>query len=166
MNALGKTLPLALLLTLAGAAQAADAPGAPAAAPTAAPAAAAREPDPAAMTARMTRNLGLSPEQAARVGTINEQFATRMQEHRAQADKMREAHRAAMENIVADREAELKNVLTEEQYRQHQEQMQAIQERQRDHRGPGAGMGPHGPGPGMGQRGPAAAQDAQSPPAE
>ena len=77
MNTLIKTLPLALLLALAGGAAAADPPTESAATPAPAPRMAARHMDPAAMTERMTRHLGLSPEQAREVEQINERFATR-----------------------------------------------------------------------------------------
>lgn len=159
MNTLAnKALPLALLLALAGAAQAADAP-APAQ-PAAAPAMAARHMDPAAMTQRMSAQLGLSPEQTTRVEQINQRFATRLEEHRKQAEAMRAAHQEAMSKIAAERDAELKQVLTPEQYSKHAAQQQLMRERRGEHRGPG-------PGPGMGPRAPdAPAQPSPPPPAE
>ena len=58
MNTLLESLPLVLLLALAGVAQAADAPVA--AQSAAQPGMAARQMDPAAMTERMSAHLGLS----------------------------------------------------------------------------------------------------------
>jgi periplasmic protein CpxP/Spy len=144
MNTLIKTLPLALLLALAGGAAAADPPTEPAATPAPAPRMAARHMDPAAMTERMTRHLGLSPEQAREVEQINERFATQVEEHRKQAESMRAAHREAVHKIGAQRDAELKKVLSEEQFRKHAEQKQMMQERRREHGGPG-GKGPRPP---------------------
>ena len=159
MNTPGnKALPLALLLALAGAAQAADAP-APAQ-PASAPPMATRQMDPAAMTERMSAHLGLSPEQTTRVEQINQRFATRLEEHRKQAEAMRAAHQEAMSKIAAERDAELKQVLTPEQYSKHAAQQQLMRERRGEHRDPG-------PGPGMGPRAPEApAQPSPPPPAE
>jgi len=156
-----KALPLALLLALAGAAQAADAPAPaqPASAQGAsAPPMAARQMDPAAMTERMSAHLGLSPEQTTRVEQINQRFATRLEEHRKQAEAMRAAHQEAMSKIAAERDAELKQVLTPEQYRKHAAQQQLMRERRGEHRGPGPGMGPRAPE--------APAQPSPPPPAE
>ena len=144
MKSLIKTLPLALLLALAGGTDAADPPAEPAATPAPAPRMAARQMDPAAMTERMTRHLGLSPEQAREVEQINERFATQVEEHRKQAESMRAAHQEAVDKIAAQRDAALKQVLSEEQYRKHAEQKQMMQERRREHGGPG-GQGPRPP---------------------
>lgn len=140
MNSLGnKALPLALLLALAGAAQAADAPAA--AQPAPAPPMAARQVDPATMTQRMTTNLGLSPEQTTKVEQINGRFAKRLEEQRQQQEAMRASHQEAMGKIAAERDAELKGVLTEEQYARHVARQQMMRER----RGSGPGKGPRAP---------------------
>ena len=141
MNTLLESLPLVLLLALAGVAQAADAPVA--AQSAAQPGKAARQMDPAVMTERMSAHLGLSPEQAGKVQQINQRFATRLEEHRRQAESMRAAHQEAMFKLGAQRDAELKEVLTEEQYRKHAEQKQMMQERRHERRGDGgSGKGP------------------------
>lgn len=154
MNTLIKTLPLALLLALAGGAAAADPPTESAATPAPAPRMAARHMDPAAMTERMSAHLGLSPEQAGKVQQINQRFTTLLEEHRRQAESMRAAHQEAMLKLGAQRDAELKEVLTEEQYRKHAEQKQMMQERRHERRGDG--------GPGKGPR-PLAAPEPTAP---
>ena len=139
-----KALPLTLLLALAGTVQAADSPAAAQSAPDS-----ARHMDPALMTQRMTTNLGLSEEQARAVGQINARFAGRVEEQRQQ-------QAGAMREIAAQRDAELKEVLTEQQYARHLARKQEMQERRREHRGPG--------GPGTGPR--ATEAPAPSPPAQ
>lgn len=139
-----KALPLTLLLALAGTVQAADSPAAAQSAP-----ASARHLDPALMTQRMTTNLGLSEEQARAVGQINARFAGRVEEQRQQ-------QAGAMREIAAQRDAELKEVLTEQQYARHLAHRQEMQERRRAHRGPG--------GPGTGPR--AAEAPPPTPPAQ
>lgn len=139
-----KALPLTLLLALAGTVQAADSPAATQSAP-----ASARHMDPALMTQRMTKNLGLSEEQARGVEQINARFAGRVEEQRQQ-------QAGAMREIAAQRDAELKEVLTDEQYARHLARKQEMQERRRAHRGPG--------GPGTGPR--ATEAPAPNPPAQ
>ncbi len=56
-------------------------------------------------TGKMTEKLGLSPEQAARVGELNRQQAERRRAHRETMRQEQEAHQAA-----------LREVLTPEQY--------------------------------------------------
>ena len=138
-----KALPLILLLALAGNTQAADSPAGAQSAPAPASRMSPRHMDPATMTRRMTTNLGLSPEQVTEVEQINQRFATRLEEHRRQAESMRAAHQEAMRKIGEQRDAELKEVLTEEQYRKHAEQKQMMQERRHERRGDGgSGKGP------------------------
>lgn len=154
MNTLLESLPLVLLLALAGVAQAADAPAAAQSAAQPGTGMAARQMDPAAMTERMSAHLGLSPEQAGKVQQINQRFTTLLEEHRRQAESMRAAHQEAMVKLGAQRDAELKEVLTEEQYRKHAEQKQMMQERRHERRGDG--------GPGKGPR-PLAAPEPTAP---
>jgi hypothetical protein len=138
MNILARTLPLTVLLALSGAAQAVDGPGHTAGGPNRM---AVRSMDPATLTQRMTTNLGLSPEQVTEVEQINQRFARQVEEHRKQQEAMRAAHQEAMGKIAAERDAELKKILNEEQYAKHASQ----QQRRRDHRGAGPGMAPPAP---------------------
>ena len=135
-----KALPLILLLALAGNTQAADSPAGAQSAPAPASRMSPRHMDPATMTQRMTTSLGLSPEQVTEVEQINQRFAKQLEQQRKQQEAMRAAHQEAMGKIAAERDAELKNVLTEEQYAKHASQRQALKQRRRDHPGTGPDM--------------------------
>ena len=152
MNTLSKkALPLTLLLALAGSAQAAVSPAGAQSAPAPAPRMAARHMDPAAMTERMSAHLELSQEQTPKVQQINERFARQVEEQRQQ-------QAAAMSRIAAEHDAQLKGVLTEEQYAKHLARKQEMQERRRAHRGPG--------GPGTAPRATEAPAPTTPPPAQ
>lgn len=138
MNIRAKTLPLALLLALSGVAQAMEGPGHSAGGPNRMTT--VRAIDPATLTQRMTTNLGLTPEQVTEVDQINQRFAKQLEQQRKQQEAMRAAHQEAMGKIAAERDAELKNVLTEEQYAKHASQRQALKQRRRDHPGAAPGM--------------------------
>jgi len=91
------------------------------------------------MTERMSAHLGLSQEQTPRVQQINERFTRQVEEQRQQ-------QAAAMSRIAAEHDAQLKSVLTAEQYAKHLARKQEMQERRRAHRGPGGPGVPGGPG--------------------
>lgn len=83
-----------------------------------------------AQTERMTRELALSPDQAAKVEAIHLKYAEQAEVMR----KEREAQRAAMEkegkgkDMRAAREADMKAVLTSEQYEKWLAQREAMKE--------------------------------------
>lgn len=123
------TLPLAMLLALTLtqgtlAATQADAPRAP-------------RMDPAQMTERMAERLELAPEQSASVQKINERFVADLQKQRERMDRARTEHDAAMRKLDTRRDAELKKVLNEEQYRKYTEQRSAQRQHWRDGRSRG-----------------------------
>lgn len=98
--------------------------------------------DPAEManrqTERMTTALDLNEEQTASIQEINLTYANIMKEARANRTGDRDEMRATMEVIQADRNAEIKTVLTETQYATFMEQ-QAEQRQKRGERGRGEG---------------------------
>lgn len=98
--------------------------------------------DPAEMakrqTERMTTALELSEEQAASIQEINMTYANIMVEARENRTGDREEMRATMEGIRTDRDAEIKTVLTEEQYATFVE-LAAKQRANRGERGKGEG---------------------------
>ena len=100
----------------------------------------ARSMDPARMTERMSERLELTPEQSASVQKINERFVADMQKQRAGMDKAREENRKAMQKLGGERDAQLKKVLSEEQYSKHAEQQAKMRERWSGHRGHGPRM--------------------------
>lgn len=123
------TLPLAMLLALtltqgALAATQTDAPRAP-------------RMDPAQMTERMTERLELAPGQSTSVQKINERFVADLQKQRERMEKARTEHDAAMRKLTMNRDAELKKVLNEEQYRKYTEQRSEKRRHWRDGRGHG-----------------------------
>lgn len=69
-----------------------------------------------ARTERLTTVLELSPEQAAKVEAMHLQQAKEAQAQRAEHEAKREAKRAAMEQKRAQHEAEMKAILTPEQF--------------------------------------------------
>lgn len=109
-----RTLPLAMVLALT------LAQGAFAAGSTATP----RGPqmDAGRMTERMSERLELAPEQSSSVLRINERFVADMQKQNAKMRKAREEHGTAVRKLMEERDAQLKKVLTEEQYSKYSEQ--------------------------------------------
>ncbi len=96
--------------------------------------------DPAEManrqTERMTTALELSEEQAANIKEINLTYADIVMEARENRSGDREEMREKMQGIRADRNEELKTVLTEEQYTTYLE-LEAKQRANRGERGKG-----------------------------
>lgn len=75
-------------------------------------------------TKHMTSQLGLSPEQAAKVKEINLKYAQQQGEHRGDHESMMK--------MTETKNAELKQVLTEEQYQKHMERSQQKMEKKED----------------------------------
>lgn len=70
-------------------------------------------------TERMTKQLGLSDAQSAKVQELNLKYGEKIKEVRDNADGDREAMRANLETLQTERNAELKTLLTEAQYASH-----------------------------------------------
>ncbi|WP_116127612.1 DUF4890 domain-containing protein [Lewinella sp. IMCC34183] len=94
----------------------------------------------AKQTERLATVLDLSPEQQERVGEINLRFAEDIREARADREAERAAARAELQAANDKRKAEMKAVLTEEQYAK----LEALQERRRDRREDGHRRGRRG----------------------
>ncbi len=89
-------------------------------------------------TERMKEELNLSDKQTTEVGAINLKFAQKMDEQRKNSSGDRESMREEMETMREERNAEMKKVLTEEQYEKmlkNEEEM--MKNRGRGHGGPG-----------------------------
>lgn len=81
-------------------------------------------------TGRMTKELSLTTEQAAKVEAINLKYANEFEAKRADQKKEREAVRAEGKSIRDAHDAELKAVLTPEQYTQWQAKKEAMKAKQ------------------------------------
>jgi hypothetical protein len=82
---------------------------------------------PEQRTQRMQQHLGLSDEQAGKVGEINRDFAQSMGELR---QRIHEQHRAEFDAIFDKRNTAMKGVLDDKQYQQYLQH----QERRKQHR--------------------------------
>jgi len=80
-------------------------------------------------TEKMTADLGLNAEQQAQVAAINRKYADIVDEMRTQEKADKDVRRAEAQKRIAERDAELKAVLTPEQYTKHQEMKAANQEK-------------------------------------
>ncbi|SEF89271.1 hypothetical protein [Parabacteroides chinchillae] len=73
----------------------------------------------------MVESLKLDEKQAAEFRKINQEFADKMKVEREKAKVVRDKKRAEMTAMRTERDAQLKKVLTEEQYKLYQEKMAA-----------------------------------------
>jgi hypothetical protein len=88
-------------------------------------------PDPQRQTARLSRKLQLTPEQAARIEPILQSRQQQMQQLRADNTLAPRDRRAKMRSIMQDSNTQLQAVLTDSQKQQYQQmQQQAMQRRQ------------------------------------
>lgn len=82
-----------------------------------------------AQTERMAKDLNLTQEQQAQVAAINKKYVDQARERKAEAQTDKEARREEAKQSADAHEAELKAVLTEEQYAKHLELKAAKQEK-------------------------------------
>lgn len=82
-------------------------------------------------TEEMTKELGLNEDQAAKLKAMNGRYAEELRMTRP-SDEEREAKRQKMKDIQTRRDAELKTLLTEEQYAK---MMELRQQRRDAHKG-------------------------------
>lgn len=82
------------------------------------------------LTAKMAENLALTEEQRAAVSEINLKYAKEVADFREETREQREAARATMKELRQNQEAELKEVLTEEQLLKYE----ARRDERQDHR--------------------------------
>jgi len=113
---------------------------------------------------RMTRELGLSPQQQAQLEPI-------LQKHRKAMDDLYKENRPKLIAIFEQMNTDIMAILNEQQKQVWEEKVQQLQKRfedMRQRRGPGGGRrdgtGPHGPG--EGRRGPGGGRRRGGPPPE
>lgn len=87
----------------------------------------------AAQTQRMTTSLRLDSAQAGKVARINLRYAQRM-DPLMQANGSRISKLKAVRTIQKEKEAELKQVLSKEQFEQFKEQQQAVKDEIKERR--------------------------------
>ncbi len=87
-------------------------------------------------TEMMKKELNLSDKQTTEVSAINLKFAKKMDEQRKNSEGDREAMHKQMETMQKERNAELKEVLTDEQY----EKFLKKEEEMRKNHGRGSGI--------------------------
>jgi Spy/CpxP family protein refolding chaperone len=88
-------------------------------------------PDPQRQTARLSRKLQLTPEQAAKIEPILQSRMQQMQQLRADTTLAPGDRRAKMRALMQDSNTQLQAVLTDSQKQQYQQmQQQAMQHRQ------------------------------------
>ncbi|WP_102407874.1 hypothetical protein [Parabacteroides bouchesdurhonensis] len=89
--------------------------------------------DPSKRCEKMIQELKLDDKQAAEFRKINEEFRQKMKAEREVAKADREKKRAGMLAMRNDRDAQLKKVLTEEQYKLYQEKQTDQQQKSKRH---------------------------------
>ncbi len=83
------------------------------------------------LTERLTTVLELTAEQAAEVKTLHLSFAERATALREEQQEEREAARESMQALNEERHAEMKSILTEEQF----EKLEALEAQRKERRG-------------------------------
>lgn len=84
-------------------------------------------------TDRMTKDLGLSAEQTEKVKAINLKYADQVDDMRGEAKDQKDAQREAMKGMRDQRNADLKAVLTPEQYDKMVKEQEAMQAKRKAH---------------------------------
>lgn len=82
-----------------------------------------------AQTERLAKDLNLNEDQKAQVAAINKKYVEQAQQRKAEAQADKQARHEAAQQMKADHEAEIKKVLTEDQYAKYQELQAAKQEK-------------------------------------
>jgi len=89
-------------------------------------------------TEQMTEDLNLNEQQVEKVSALNKKYAEKMRDAFQNTDGNREQMREKMQTQRTEKEAELKEILTDEQFKKYQEiekeRMQRMQQR-RENRG-------------------------------
>lgn len=85
--------------------------------------------DPSKRSERMVEQLKLDEKQAAEFRKINTEFAEKMKIERTEMDKSREQQRSKMLSMRDEKNAQLKKVLTDEQYKQYVDNQQSREKR-------------------------------------
>ena len=94
-------------------------------------------PDPQRQTARLSRKLQLTPEQAARIEPILQSRIQQMQQLRADTTLAPSDRRGKMRTIMQDSNTQLQAVLTDSQKQQYQQMQQQAMQRRQDRKSSG-----------------------------
>ena len=81
--------------------------------------------DPAQRCEKMIADLKLNEKQAADFRKVEAEFRDKMKAERKQADSDRQKMREKMTTMRNDRDAEMKKILTEDQYKQYLEKQRS-----------------------------------------
>ncbi len=92
-------------------------------------------------TERMKEDLALNADQEVKVGEINLKFINKQKDLRKNASSDRTAMREAMKTVRNERKAEMKKVLTEEQYKKMLAKDKEMMQKRKQGRGQGKGQG-------------------------
>ena len=90
-----------------------------------------RKMDPSARCEKMIADLKLDEKQAADFRKVEAEFRDKMKAERKQADLDRRKMREKMMSLRDDRDAEMKKILTEDQYKQYLEKQRPQSPRKR-----------------------------------
>ena len=90
--------------------------------------------DPAQRCEKMIADLKLNEKQAADFRKVEAEFRDKMKAEKKQADSDRQKMREKMTTMRNDRDAEIKKILTEDQYKQYLEKQRSQSPRKGDGR--------------------------------
>ncbi|WP_106832275.1 DUF4890 domain-containing protein [Parabacteroides pacaensis] len=91
--------------------------------------------DPKKRTEQMCKELNLNEKQTKEFTKINDEFFEKMKKQRESGEKDRTKLREAMEKLQNDREAQIKKVLTDEQYKKYTAKQEEMRKNMRNRGG-------------------------------
>ena len=80
---------------------------------------------------KMCKDLNLNEEQTKQFQQINKDFMEKMKKQREAADTDRQKHREAMQAMQTERNAQIKKILTDEQYKKYTEMQKNMRKNMR-----------------------------------
>jgi protein CpxP len=106
-------------------------------------------PDPQKQTARLSRKLQLTPDQAAKIEPILQSRQQQMQQIRADASSSPHDQHQKMRALKQDTDSQIQAILTDSQRQQYQQMQQEAMQHRRDNKqgSPGAGAEDDGGNP-------------------
>lgn len=84
-----------------------------------------KKPDDGRRCERMISELKLNEQQAAEFRKVNEEFMKRAEKEREEMKAFRDKQREKMRTMESEKDAQLKKILTDEQYKQYLEKKQS-----------------------------------------
>lgn len=91
--------------------------------------------DPKKRTEQMCKELNLNEKQTKEFTKINDEFFEKMKKQRESGEKDRTKLREAMQKLQNDREAQIKKVLTDEQYKKYTAKQEEMRKNMRNRGG-------------------------------